>query len=94
LQRTATGLVPRLIDLEGVRFPVRLRAARRLHALAELNASLPDAYPAQLRRRAFRRYAAALPFRGGWRPALARVVRESLARQHRWTGAGCEEAER
>jgi len=92
LQRAPSGLEPRLIDLEGVRFPVRLRAARRLHALAELNASLPDAYPAPLRRRAFRRYAAALPFRGGWQPALARVVRESLARKHRWTGAGCEEA--
>jgi tRNA A-37 threonylcarbamoyl transferase component Bud32 len=94
LQRTATGLEPRLIDLEGVRFPVRLGAARRLHALAELNASLPDAYPASLRRRAFRRYATALPFRGGWQPALAHVVRESLARRHRWTGAGCAEAER
>jgi hypothetical protein len=94
LQRTATGLEPRLIDLEGVRFPVRLRATRRLHSLAELNASLPDAYPAPLRRRAFRRYAAALPFRGGWQSALARVVCESLARRHRWTGAGCEAARR
>jgi tRNA A-37 threonylcarbamoyl transferase component Bud32 len=94
LQRTPSCLEPRLIDLEGVRFPRRLREARRLHALAELNASLPDDYPATLRRRAFRRYAAALPFRGGSQRALARVVRESRARKHRWTGAGCEEAER
>ncbi|MBS1107796.1 MAG: kdkA 1 [Deltaproteobacteria bacterium] len=93
LRRAASGLEPHLIDLEGVRFRVRLGAARRLHALAELNASLPDAYPAPLRCRAFRRYAAALPFRGGWQPALARVVRASLARQHRWTGAGCEAAD-
>ena len=94
LRRAPTGLDVRVIDLEGVRFPRRLREARRLRALAELNASLPDAYPALLRCRAFRRYAAALPFREGWRPALVRVVRESLAREHRWTGAGCEAAER
>jgi hypothetical protein len=90
LPRGATGLAPRLIDLEGVRFPTRLPDARRLRALAELNASLPDAYPAALRRRSFRRYAAALPFAIGWRRAQARIVRESLARKHRWTGAGCE----
>jgi len=94
LRRAATGLDVRVIDLEGVRFPRRLREARRLHALVELNASLPDTYPALLRCRAFRRYAAALPFRDGWQPALVRVVRESLAREHRWTGAGCEAAER
>jgi hypothetical protein len=46
------------IDLEGVRFPRRLREARRLRAIVELNASLPDSYPALLRCRAFRRYAA------------------------------------
>jgi len=94
LRRAATGLDVRAIDLEGVRFPRRLREARRLRALAELNASLPDAYPARLRCRAFRRYAAALPLRDGWRPALERIVRASLAREHRWTGAGCEAAER
>lgn len=94
LRRAPTGLDVRVIDLEGVRFPRRLREARRLRALAELNASLPDAYPALLRCRAFRRYAAALPFREGWQPALVRVVRESLAREHRWTGAGCDAAER
>ena len=90
LARGATALAPCLIDLEGVRFPRRLSDARRLRALAELNASLPDAYPAALRRRAFRRYAAALPFAIGWRGAQARIVRESLERSHRWTGAGCE----
>jgi tRNA A-37 threonylcarbamoyl transferase component Bud32 len=94
LRRGTSGVTVRVIDLEGVRFPRRLREARRLHALAELNASLPDAYPALLRCRAFRRYAAALPFRDGGQLALARVVRESLAREHHWTGAGCESAER
>lgn len=91
LPQKADALVPHLIDLEGVRFANRLDDARRLRALAELNASLPDAYPAALRRRAFRRYAAALPFAIGWRAAQAQIVRESLARRHRWTGADCEE---
>ena len=94
LQRSADDLAVRVIDLEGVRFPRRLRESRRLGALAELNASLPDAYPAQLRRRAFRRYAAALPLRGGWRASMQRIVRDSLAREHRWTGADCEAAKR
>ena len=86
--------VPRLIDLEGVRFRRRLSDARRERALAELNASLPDALPAALRRRAFARYAAALPFADGARAALRRVVRASLARRHRWSGAGCTEEAR
>jgi tRNA A-37 threonylcarbamoyl transferase component Bud32 len=90
LSRTLDGLVPQLIDLEGVRFMRQLSDDRRLRALAELNASLPDAYPAAPRRRAFRRYAAALPFAIGWRAARARIVRESLARRHRWTGADCD----
>ncbi len=94
LRRAANTIEVRAIDLEGVRFPRRLREARRLRALSELNASLPDAMPALLRCRAFRRYAAALPLRDGWQSALQRVVRESLAREHRWTGAGCDAAER
>ncbi|MDX1650813.1 MAG: lipopolysaccharide kinase InaA family protein, partial [Myxococcota bacterium] len=78
-----------LVDLEHVRFPRRLRASRRRRALAELNASLPDAVPADARRAAFLRYAARHPFAEGRTEALRRVVRESLARRHRWTGAGC-----
>ena len=82
-------LEPHLIDLESVRFPRRLGEKRRVASLAALNASLPDAVPAALRCRAFERYAALLPFR---RPALLRIVEISLARRHRWSGAGCEVA--
>lgn len=78
-----------LVDLEHVRFPRRLAEARRLRALAELNASLPDAVPAAARRDAFCRYAARHPFAEGAAGAMRRVARESLARRHRWTGAGC-----
>jgi tRNA A-37 threonylcarbamoyl transferase component Bud32 len=82
-----------LVDLEGVRFPRRLREARRRRALAELNASLPDAFPAEWRCRAFRRYARELPFGVGNEAALREVVRESLARRHRFRGEGCRLAE-
>jgi tRNA A-37 threonylcarbamoyl transferase component Bud32 len=83
-------LVPRLIDLEGVRFRRRLATQRRLRALAQLNASLPDSFPNQARYRAFARYVAEHPFRGGNRRALERLVAMSLARRHLWTGAGID----
>jgi UDP-glucose:(heptosyl)LPS alpha-1,3-glucosyltransferase len=82
--------VPRLIDLEGVRFPRRLGARRRLRALAQLNASLPDAFPNPARCRALGRYLAEHPFPGGNRRALERLVAMSLARRHRWSGPGAE----
>jgi tRNA A-37 threonylcarbamoyl transferase component Bud32 len=85
----ARGSEARLIDLEGVRFPRRLSDARRLEALAELNASLPDRFPADARRRAFARHATALPFAAGRAAALRAIVERSLARRHRWSGAGC-----
>jgi tRNA A-37 threonylcarbamoyl transferase component Bud32 len=80
---------PRVVDLEGVRFRSRLSDARRIEALAQLNASLPDDVPAPARRRAFARYCAALPFARGARAALAEVVERSLARRHRWSGKDC-----
>jgi tRNA A-37 threonylcarbamoyl transferase component Bud32 len=83
---------PALIDLEGVRFRGRLSRARRMQALVELNASLPDAFPAEARCAAFERYARALPFPGGERRALLAIVRRSLERRHRWSGAGCDAA--
>ena len=91
LRRSAGALALALVDLEGVRFPSRLAEARRIAALAELNASLPDDYPAGARRRAFERYAAALPFARGRAQALAEVVAASRARRHRWTGHDCKE---
>jgi Lipopolysaccharide kinase (Kdo/WaaP) family len=84
---------PHLVDLESVRFR-RLPDGARLDALAQLNASLPDAVPAPARRRAFVRYALALPFARGREAALREVVARSLARRHRWTGADCALAER
>ena len=90
LRRAARGLEPALVDLEGVRFPRRLSEARRIAALAELNASLSDVHPAAARRCAFELYAAALPFAMGRARALAEVVDRSLARKHRWTGIDCE----
>jgi tRNA A-37 threonylcarbamoyl transferase component Bud32 len=83
------GLEPLLVDLEGVRFPRRLPEARRLRALVELNASLPDVFPAQLRCAAFARYARAHPFAEGSERALRAVLAESLARRHRFQGKGC-----
>ncbi len=81
--------IPRPLDLEGVRFPRRLSEAERILALAQLNASLPDAVPARERHRAFLRYARALPFRNGSDAALRQVVARSLDRAHRWSGADC-----
>ena len=81
---------PRLIDLEGVRFPRRVSDDARLRALAELNASLPDdSLPADERRELFYCYAAALPFRIPVEQALREVIGRSLARQHAWRGLGC-----
>lgn len=98
LHRDRPDLAPTLIDLDGVRFrpPGRLGDARRVRALVQLNASLADELcPAENRCRAFRRYAALLPFADEDVDAvLARVVRESLARGHHWKGVGCERAER
>ena len=92
LRRAAGGLEPALVDLEAVRFPRRLSDTRRIAALAALNASLSDAHPAATRRRAFELYAFALPFAKGRERALAEVIERSLARRHRWTGAGCARA--
>jgi hypothetical protein len=84
------ALEARLIDLEDVRRTRRLSDEQRLHALAQLNASLADELASpEARRRAFARYASALPFRGGERAARERVVRMSLARAHLWRGEGC-----
>ncbi len=87
-------LAPHLIDLESVRFPRRLHERRRVAALAALNASLPDDVPDALRCQAFARYAALLPFREPAPSALRRIVEISLARRHRWSGAGCDVARR
>jgi hypothetical protein len=84
---------PVLIDLEGVRFRRRLGDEPRLRALAELNASLPEAaVPAAVRREIFLRYAAALPFTTSTGRALREVIRRSLARAHAWRARDCAPA--
>lgn len=90
----ADDLTPVLIDLEGVRFARQLGDEARIRALAQLNASLADArIPAALRRRGFERYADALPFHEAREHALARIVAESLRRQHAWKGVACPQVE-
>ena len=79
----------RLLDLEGVRFRRRLSDRERIEALAQLNASLPDCLAARDRQRAFRRYARSLPFTAEAGAVLDEIVRRSVARRHRWSGAGC-----
>lgn len=86
----APQMEARLVDLEGVRFRRHLSDTRRLAALAELNASLPDAVPSAARLERFQRYAAGQPFSVPPRRALRELVRRSLARRHRWTGADCD----
>jgi hypothetical protein len=93
LEEREGHLLPRLIDLEGVRFRRRIGAKRRLRALAQLNASLPDAYPNDARCRALARYLAEHPFPDGNRRALERLVAMSLARRHRWSGPGIQESD-
>jgi len=92
LGRRGGRLEAALIDLEGVRFEKRLGDAERIRALAELNASLPDAVADALRGRAFSRYSAALPFDRGSAESLRAIVATSLERRHRWTGSGCQAA--
>jgi hypothetical protein len=89
LVRDAHGLSARLVDLEDARLPRSLGDRARAHALAQLNASLPDWIPAALRRRAFLRYATWLPFRAPRARVLTRIVAASLARRHHWSGRGC-----
>jgi tRNA A-37 threonylcarbamoyl transferase component Bud32 len=86
LRRGPEGPQTRLIDLEAVRFRRPLPDARRIQALAELNASLPDDFPDEARVRAWRRYTRTLPWTAGEPRARARVVRRSVARRHRWSG--------
>lgn len=75
-----------LLDLEDVDFPGKVMPADRERALAQLCGSLPPQVSRTDRLRAFRAYA-----RGGTfgdaretRDALARVVRQSIARKHLW----------
>ena len=79
-----------LIDLEGVAFPRRLSDDRRIEALAQWNASLPDTVTAEARTRALSEYCERTGAQSDLSKIREAVARRSLARQHRWTGADCE----
>lgn len=81
------GAPPRLLDTGRVRFGRRVSARRRAKNLAQLNAALPDVVPAALRDAALRDYLRLTGYRGDAAALRARVVRASLRRRHRWTGA-------
>jgi len=89
IRGTGAAAEPRLLDLEGVRFPSRLGDARRIEALAELNASLPDSFSGRRRQQLFENYSAALRFERPRREVLRSIVALSLARAHRWSGGDC-----
>ncbi len=75
-----------LLDLEDVDFPDSVSRRDRERALAQLNASLPNAVGRADRLRAFHAYArgGALGDARAARASLRRIVRSSLARRHRW----------
>ena len=78
-----------LIDLEGVRFRRRLPDARRIEALAQWNASLPDAVTAPERVRVLSEYCERTGTEDAMDATLSAVVALSLERAHRWTGSDC-----
>jgi tRNA A-37 threonylcarbamoyl transferase component Bud32 len=84
----------RLIDLEKVVFLRRVGERKAIRALAQLNASLPDVYPAAARCAAFELYTRTAPPALGRERARSAVIAQSLARAHRWSGRGCVQAER
>jgi tRNA A-37 threonylcarbamoyl transferase component Bud32 len=83
-----------LIDLEDLTGPTELSDDARLRALSQLNASLCDeAFGLDARRRALATYLARAPFKANKAGApviVDQIVRQSLARKHRWQGIGCD----
>jgi tRNA A-37 threonylcarbamoyl transferase component Bud32 len=80
-----------LIDLEDLSSgPAELSQADRLHALSQLNASLSDeAFDLEVRREALARYCARFPFAAETSEIESEILRQSLARDHRWRAEGC-----
>jgi len=78
------------VDLEDLRGPAPIKKRQRMKSLVQLNASLPDAfYDPGTRRRALETYCDRLPFDEAADRLIPTLVRESLARNHRWRGEGC-----
>lgn len=86
-----------LLDLEDLIGPRAQRDEARLVALAQLNASLPDAhFDLAAREAALARYVKRLPFADpqlDFEGARREIARRSLARAHRWRGEGCAVAD-
>jgi tRNA A-37 threonylcarbamoyl transferase component Bud32 len=80
------GREPRLVDYGRVRFGRRVSTRRRIKNLAQLNAAILDSVPASLRERTLAVYAASSALRPDPASFRTAVIRESLARNHHWTG--------
>lgn len=79
-----------LIDLEDLIGPKECSEQARLHALSQLNASLSDeAFGLDARLAALDHYLAQAPDSIARDGAMIQIVKQSLARQHRWRGQGC-----
>ncbi len=89
LQPAEDALEALILDLESLRIRGALSDERRIEALAQLNASLPDGISAAVRLAAFDTYRRATFWRGDRAAQLREVTRRSLAKRHRWTGQGC-----
>lgn len=89
----ATQAIP--VDLDKMTFHRKVGYRRRIAGLAQLNASLPDLINNESRKKAFDKYCNILPFADDnaskvKRSAREQVIRTSLEKRHRWTGAGCK----
>ncbi len=80
------GQPARLLDYQRVRFGIRVSRRRRTLNLAQLNASLPDQLPGELRKRALQRYLERCGYRENGRKLREAVISQSLQRSHRWHG--------
>ena len=80
------GEPARLLDYQRVHFGIRVSRRRRTRNLAQLNASLPDQLPGELRERTLQRYLERCGYRENRRKLREAVISQSLRRSHRWHG--------
>ncbi|TDJ09900.1 MAG: hypothetical protein E2O71_00885 [Deltaproteobacteria bacterium] len=80
------GEPARLLDYQRVRFGIRVSRRRRIRNLAQLNASLPDQLPGELRERTLQRYLERCGYREHGSKLREAVISQSLQRSHRWHG--------
>jgi hypothetical protein len=83
----------RLVDLTDLQGPAPIDEPGRVHALAQLNASIADELAeAPLRMKALERSANRLAFSDPLSRVAADIARQSVARAHRWQGTDCVSA--